>query len=166
MILSKKALAALSFASTLILPCAYAIDNGVYTIKSKYSAKFVEVASAQTNDGANVSQWANTNHDTQRWLITNIGGSNYSVINLNSGKALEVFDFSTADGGNVVQYEYANLASQHWQINDEGSGYYSFINDHSGKALDLYSTYMLLMATMERILASGATTAAMRSNGN
>ena len=139
MILSKKALAALSFASTLILPCAYAIDNGVYTIKSKYSAKFVEVASAQTNDGANVSQWANTNHDTQRWLITNIGGSNYSVINLNSGKALEVFDFSTADGGNVVQYEYANLASQHWQINDEGSGYYSFINDHSGKALDLYA---------------------------
>jgi len=95
MILSKKALAALSLATTLILPNAYAIDNGVYTIKSKYSAKFLEVASAQTNDGANVSQWADTNHDTQRWLITNIGGSNYSVINLNSGKALEVFDFST-----------------------------------------------------------------------
>lgn len=138
MILSKKALAALSLATTLILPSAYALDNGVYTIKSKYSAKFVEVESAQTNDGANVSQWANTNHDTQRWLITNIGGNNYSVINLNSGKALEVYEWSTADGGNVVQYEYAALASQHWQINDEGSGYYSFINDHSGKALDLY----------------------------
>jgi arabinan endo-1,5-alpha-L-arabinosidase len=66
MILSKNTVGVIGLAASLLLPSAYAIDNGVYTIKSKYSEKLVEVANAQTNDGANVSQWGNTNHDTQR----------------------------------------------------------------------------------------------------
>lgn len=117
---------------------AYAIDNGVYTIESKYSAKLIEVSNAQTSDGANVSQWSANQHDTQRWIITNVGGNNYSVINLNSGKAMEVYDWSTADGANVAQYEYSGVATQHWQINENGSGHVSFINANSGKALDLF----------------------------
>ena len=128
----------LSLAASPFFNNAFAIDNGVYTIKSKYSAKFVEVANASTADGANISQWANTNHDTQRWLITQVENNNYSVINLNSGKAMEVFEWSTNDGANVVQYDYSAGATQHWQINNEGNGYVSFINANSQKALDLY----------------------------
>lgn len=138
MIFSNKGIAAACIAVGFCANGAYAIDNGVYTIQSKYSAKLVEVTSAQSNDGANISQWAANQNNTQRWIITNVGGNNYSVINLNSGKAMEVYDWSTADGANVAQYEYSGVATQHWQINDNGSGYVSFINANSGKALDLF----------------------------
>lgn len=138
MIFSNKGIAAACIAVGFCANGAYAIDNGVYTIQSKYSAKLVEVSSAQSNDGANISQWAANQHNTQRWIITNVGGNNYSVINLNSGKAMEVYDWSTADGANVAQYEYSGVATQHWQINDNDSGYVSFINANSGKALDLF----------------------------
>ncbi|WP_404338696.1 family 43 glycosylhydrolase [Pseudoalteromonas mariniglutinosa] len=139
MTIANKTVTGLCIITGLYINYAFAIDNGVYTIKSKYSNKFVEVENAQTNDEANVSQWGLTQHDTQRWIITSVGGNDYSVINLHSGKALEVFDWSTADGANVVQYEYAEIATQHWQINKDGNGYVSFINTHSGKALDLYN---------------------------
>ena len=138
MIFSNKGIAAACIAVGFCANGAYAIDNGGYTIQSKYSAKLVEVSSAQSNDGANISQWAANQHNTQRWIITNVGGNNYSVINLNSGKAMEVYDWSTADGANVAQYEYSGVATQHWQINDNDSGYVSFINANSGKALDLF----------------------------
>lgn len=118
---------------------AYAIDNGVFTIKSKYSNKLVEVTSASQSDAANVAQWDTNGHNTQKWLITRVSGNDYSIINLNSGKALEVYARSNADGANVVQYEFNGGASQLWKINDVGNGYYSFINSYSGKAMDLYN---------------------------
>ena len=116
-----------------------AIENGVYTITSKVSSKLVEVAGAQTTDGANVAQWSSNGNNTQRWLITQVDGNYHSVINLNSGKALEVYELSTADGANVVQYEYNGGATQQWQINELSNGYVAFINRNSGKALDLYN---------------------------
>lgn len=115
-----------------------ALDNGVYTITSKYSGKLVEVASALQTDGANVQQWSANGHDTQRWLITSTGDGYYSVINLNSGKALEVAGASTADGANVAQYEYWSGAGQQWAISQQADGYYSFINRNSGLSLELY----------------------------
>ncbi|MBD3584796.1 family 43 glycosylhydrolase [Salinimonas sp. HHU 13199] len=116
---------------------AYAIDNGVYTINSRATGKPIEVGAAELTDGANIIQWANTNHDTQRWLITEQNNGYYSVINLNSGKALEVFEWSEANGGNVVQYEYIGGESQLWAIENTSDGYVRFINQNSNKALDL-----------------------------
>lgn len=119
--------------------CALAIDNGVYIIKSKHSGKVVETAGASSSDGANVSQWQENGHDTQRWLITDQGAGQYAAINLSSGKALEVSGFATEDGANVVQYEFNGGNGQLWQINELDNGYVSFINVNSQKALDLYS---------------------------
>lgn len=124
-------LALLAFSSA-----AYAIDNGTYTIQSKYSGKVVEVASGSVDDAANVAQWTSNGNPTQHWVITNISGDEYSVINANSGKAMEVYDFDTADGGNIVQYAYWGGDSQLWTITEEG-GFYSLINKNSGKAMDL-----------------------------
>lgn len=125
---------------TVLLSCAqlsWAIDDGIYTITSKYSGKVVEVESADTADGANVIQWSANGGATQQWEISNVGGDDYSVVNVNSGKAMEVYDFSTADGGNVTQWEYWGGEPQTWTITDEGDGFFSFINQHSGKSLDL-----------------------------
>lgn len=124
-------LALLAFSSA-----SYAIDNGTYTIQSKYSGKVVEVAAGSADDAANVAQWPSNGHPTQQWIITQISGDDYSIINANSGKAMEVYDFDTTDGGNIVQYAYWGGDPQLWTITDQG-GYYSLINKHSGKALDL-----------------------------
>lgn len=114
-----------------------AIENGTYTIVSKYSGKLVEVGNGDTSDGANINQWPGNGHPTQHWVITHISGDDYSVINAHSGRAMEVYGFDTADGANIAQWTYWGGASQIWTITDQGSGYYSFINKHSGKALDL-----------------------------
>ena len=117
---------------------AYALDNGVYTITSKVSGKYLETTSALTTDGANVAVWSSTGNDTQKWLVTNQGNDQYSLINLNSGKALEVYEYSTQNGGNVEQWEYSGGTTQLWTIKTNGN-YVSFINVNSGKALDLYN---------------------------
>ncbi|WP_281281901.1 RICIN domain-containing protein [Catenovulum sediminis] len=115
----------------------YAIDNGVYTITSNYSGKLVEVGSASTTDGANISQWPANGHDTQKWLVTATDDGYYSLVNLNSGKSMEVYNYDTNDGANVSQWEYWGGDSQKWEINDLGNNQYYLINKHSGKALDL-----------------------------
>lgn len=115
---------------------AYAIDNGIYSIQSKYSEKMVEVAAGSLEDAANVSQWYSNGHPTQQWQITQVSGEDYSVINVNSGKAMEVYGWDTTDGANVVQFDYWGGESQLWTI-AEVDGYYSLVNKFSGKALDL-----------------------------
>lgn len=115
------------------------ISNGVYTIQSKVSGKLVEVASADDSDGANVSQWSDNGHDTQRWIITQRDDNYYSIINLNSAKAMEVYNFGTADGDNVSQWQYWGSDAQKWDIQDRGNGYYVLVNKNSGKALDLWN---------------------------
>ena len=124
-------------AMVLSSPLALALNNGVYTITSKHSGKFLQTNSALAQDGANVDTWGPTYHDTQKWLITHRGNEQYSLINLNSGKALEIYQFSTQNGGNAVQWEYTGNATQLWTIKSHGN-YVSFINANSGKALDLY----------------------------
>lgn len=115
----------------------YAQANGVYTIQSKLSGKLVQVENASTTDGANIHQMTANGQANQRWTLTNLGGSDYSVINVNSGKAMEVYNFDTADGANVVQYEYWGGDSQIWTLTDRGNGFYSFVNKYTGKGLDL-----------------------------
>lgn len=132
-ILNYLTMGAVVFAS----PFALALDNGVYTVTSKYSNKLLQTTSANMKDGANVDTWGVTNHDTQKWIITNRGNEQYSLINLNSGKALEIYEFSTQDGGNADQWEYSGNATQLWTIKQHGN-YVSFVNVNSGKALDLY----------------------------
>ncbi|WP_185235282.1 RICIN domain-containing protein [Teredinibacter franksiae] len=118
-------------------PALWALDNGVYTIESKYSGKFVEIADLSTENSANVQQWSGSGHATQQWQITNISGDDYSLINVNSGKAMEVYNWDADDGANVVQYDYWGGESQLWTVTDQTDGYVSIINKFSGKALDL-----------------------------
>jgi arabinan endo-1,5-alpha-L-arabinosidase len=136
---SRKLICVITAVISLTHSLAHAIDNGVFTIESKYSNKFVEVTNALQSNAANIAQWYANGHNTQKWLITRVSADDYSIINLNSGKALEVYAKSTTDGANIVQYEFNGGASQLWKINDEGNGFYSFINRHSGKAMDLYN---------------------------
>ncbi|WP_275297438.1 RICIN domain-containing protein [Shewanella electrica] len=128
----------LALGSVLLTGAAQAdVANGVYTIQSKFSGKLVEVANADSSNGANVSQWPSNGHNTQRWLITKRDDGYYSVLNINSAKALEVYNNSSSDGANVDQWQYWGGNTQKWNISDQGNGYFLLINKNSGKALDL-----------------------------
>lgn len=119
---------------------SYAIDNGIYTITSRVSNQVVEVGSADTADAANINQWPLNGHATQQWLIQQVSGNDYAVINAHSGKAMEVYAFDNSDGANIVQYSYWGGDPQLWTITDLGNGYFSFINKFSGKSLDLLAS--------------------------
>ena len=132
-------------ACSLLVTCAclilsttvHAIENGTYTITSKYTGKLVEVGNADTADGANINQWPGNGHPTQQWVITHLSGNDYSVINAHSGRAMEVYNFDTSDGANISQWTYWGGNAQIWTITEQSGGYHALINKHSGKALDL-----------------------------
>ncbi|KUI99140.1 RICIN domain-containing protein [Vibrio sp. MEBiC08052] len=114
------------------------VRNGVYTIQSKVSGKFVEVANADKSNGANISQWPDNGHNTQRWLVTKRDDGYYSIINLNSAKAMEVYGAGKANGDNVSQWQYEGGDTQKWDIRDLNNNYHVLVNKNSGKALDLW----------------------------
>lgn len=128
---------AVSYCLLVLSASAFALENGTYTITSKFSGKLVEVGNADTSDGANINQWPANGHPTQQWVITHLSGDDYSVINAHSGRAMEVYGFDSADGANISQWNYWGGAAQVWTITEQGDGNYAFINKHSGKALDL-----------------------------
>ncbi|MCU4800729.1 RICIN domain-containing protein [Halobacteria archaeon HArc-gm2] len=113
------------------------IGEGTYRITSANSGKFLEVASADTSDGANVQQWGDTGHPCQEWDVTDNGDGTCTLTNAHSGKLLEVANADTSDGANVRQYSDTNHACQHWRIVDNGDGTYRLENAHSGKVADV-----------------------------
>lgn len=117
----------------------YALEDGIYVIKSKISDKPIEVADASLSEGANIQQWSDNNGSHQRWQISSVGEGIYSIVNANSGMAMEVYNFDTTDGANIVQWTYWAGETQHWYINDLGNGYSSIVNVYSDKSLDLYN---------------------------
>jgi len=113
------------------------ISDGRYRITSANSGKFLEVASADTSDGANVQQWGDTGHACQEWDVTDNGDGTYTLTNAHSGKLLEVANADTSDGANVRQWADTGHACQHWRFVDNGDGTYRLENAHSGKVADV-----------------------------
>ncbi|PRX20670.1 arabinan endo-1,5-alpha-L-arabinosidase [Orenia metallireducens] len=113
--------------------------KGFYKLQNRNSGKYLEVASADIADGANIQQWGDTGHATQEWMLYPIGGGYYRLQNRNSLKYLEVANADTADGANIQQWENTAHATQEWQLVNVGNGYYKLINRNSGKAIEVYN---------------------------
>lgn len=112
-------------------------SGGIYRINSRVSGKVLDVSGVSTNNGARIHQWDWANGDNQKWIVTNVGGSNYSIVAVHSNKALDVVDVSTADNAEIQQWDYNGGTNQQWRIEDVGSGYYQIVASHSNKALDV-----------------------------
>ncbi|WP_137290516.1 RICIN domain-containing protein [Natronorubrum halophilum] len=113
------------------------ISTGTYEIANVNSGQLLEVANAETTDGANVQQHSDTGHATQQWYVEETGDGEYLLENENSGLLLEVAGNSTEDGANVQQYADTGCACQRWYINDEGNGEYTLEAVHSGSLADV-----------------------------
>ena len=66
--------------------------SGVYEIRNVNSSKCMEVDDWSTLDGANVQQWTcnAANQANQRFIVTDLGNGEYSIVNEHSGKSLDV----------------------------------------------------------------------------
>jgi len=113
------------------------IDAGTYRITNVNSGKLLEVANAETADGANVRQYSDTGSRCQVWDVTENTDGTYTITNVNSGKLLEVANADTSDGANVRQYSDTGHPCQRWHIRDNGDGTYRLENANSGKVADV-----------------------------
>ncbi len=114
------------------------IVEGTYRVTNVNSGKFLEVANANTSDGANVQQYADTGHPCQEWTVSDNGDGTYTFTNAHSGKLLEVANANTSDGANVRQWGDTGHPCQDWSVVDNGDGTYRLEAAHSGKVADVY----------------------------
>lgn len=114
------------------------VPNGTYRVVARHSGKALDVFQHQTQDGANVIQWAYGGGPNQRWTVTHLGSNVYQIIGVQSGKALEVASTSTANGTNVDVRTYTGANNQRWTISATSGGYFRLTPVSSGgSALDV-----------------------------
>ena len=100
------------------------MPNGTYRVVARHSGKALDVFGHQTQDGADVIQWAYGGGNNQRWTLTHLGNNVYQIIGVESGKALAVASTSTANGTNVDIRTYTGAGNQRWTISATSGGYF------------------------------------------
>jgi len=113
------------------------LSGHVVHIISKNSDKCLDVAGADTNNGANVQQWDCHAGANQLWTLTEKGGGCYLIKANHSGRCLDVAGWGKSSGANVMQYDCHGGDNQLWSVIPQGGGYYLITSKHSGKCLDV-----------------------------
>lgn len=120
------------------------VERARFKIVNRHSGLCLDVASANTANGANVQQWTSNGTLAQIWEVSfNSDDSTYVITSALNGKALDVAEWSTVNGGNVLMWDNNNTANQRWYITSVDEEYSFLINKHSNKALDAaeWATY-------------------------
>ncbi len=98
-------------------------SGAVYTLKSEGNNKLLEVKNSSMDNGAIVDYWTDTKSDAQRWKVTAVGKSAYTLTNVASGKLLHIAGTPT-DTLKADQYDNTNNNDVRWNIKKAGNGYY------------------------------------------
>lgn len=113
----------------------------IYTIQSRDSGRFLDIANKANNSGANLQIWGTTAiepHTHRQWEVINIEDNYVRLKGVDSGKSLEVAGASKTNGANIQQWVYEGGAHQQWEILPTDSGYFRIKNRNSGKSLDVF----------------------------
>lgn len=89
--------------------------DGSYKIVNLHDSKCLEVASASTENGANVQVFTDNNTDAQRWYIIDKSNGKYALQSKIGDKVIDLPSGVTDEGTNV----------QMWQSNDSDAQKYS-----------------------------------------
>ena len=117
---------------------AAAISDGTYVITSALSNSLaLDVNAESRRDGANVQVWKANNGPAQRFRVTNLGGNQYSIVNVNSNKSLDIKGASQSAGANVLQWTWGNTINQKFYITPAAQGGYTIRAAHSNQVLDV-----------------------------
>lgn len=135
---------------------AQSIADGRYIITNFYSGLSLDVASASTDDGANVQQWGYGGGTWQQFDVAYQGDGYYSIRPAHSGMSLDVYGWSSEAGGEIRQWTWYGADNQLWSINDTGNGYYTIVSKLSGMALDVWEWSSSAGGDIRQYTLSGA----------
>ncbi len=100
------------------------IANGTYRIMNRNSGKALDATGNATANGTQIEQWTYGGGNNQRWVVTNLTGSQYKILGVQSGRALDVYNSGTANGTKIELWDYNAGNSQKWTFTGTDSGNY------------------------------------------
>lgn len=133
--------AALAVAAVvLIAPQAQAaVDTDTwYTIEARHSGLVMDIASASTEPGADLTQYTSTGGANQQFRFIDAGSGYYQIQARHSGLVLDVSGQSSANGADIIQWNDLDTTNQQWRLTENADGYHSIVSRSSGKALDVW----------------------------
>ncbi len=122
---------------THMLQSEIALPKGYYKIRAKYSGLVLDVAEANTNNGANIQQWHDIGTPNQQWLFEHIGQGKYLISARHSGKIMEVPGDYMNNTANVQQGEMRPYSNAYWLLEEAEPGYYYIRSLASGRCVDV-----------------------------
>ncbi|MEA5020603.1 MAG: RICIN domain-containing protein [Gordonibacter sp.] len=99
------------------------VTEGSYVVKSQVDGTVLDIASADTANGARVQLYASNNTFAQKFKIVSAGNWQYYFVNVHSSKYLDV---DTGTKTTLQQWERAQSTNQKWEFYPAGEGRASF----------------------------------------
>jgi hypothetical protein len=132
------------------------VSDGIYEALVQSTGQSLDVLSQNTATNSPVGQWAYNAGLNEQWLLTCLGGGQYSIIGRQSGRALSVLNASTTNGAIVVIEDYTGSANQRWQFNTASNGSFELANVNSGKVLEVSDNSAVAGAAIDQWSAASS----------
>jgi ricin-type beta-trefoil lectin protein len=111
------------------------VDDQLYTLTNRRSARCLDVAAGSGDNGAAIHQWDCHGGANQRWRLDQQADGSFLLVAEHSGKCLDVAAGSTADGAPVHQWDCHGGGNQRWWLFAAGNGRYQLASEHSDLCL-------------------------------
>ncbi|MFC8300801.1 ThuA domain-containing protein [Micromonospora orduensis] len=114
------------------------VAGKTWTLTAQHSGKLMDVSGVSTADGAQLTQWAATGGNNQKWQAVDAGGGAVYLKAVHSGKCAEVIGGSTAAGAFLQQATCNNSNQQKFTATaTTTAGIYTVRNVQSNLCLDV-----------------------------
>lgn len=124
------------------------VDNAAYyTIQSRGSGFYLDVAGAETADCTNVQIWEGNGTNAQKWRFIPVGtqtvpdGDYHIVTDLDDNMCLGIQDASLENEANAQISHSTEDSRQIFTVTYLEGGFYKVIHKFSGKSLDVYGSF-------------------------
>jgi hypothetical protein len=125
---------------------SYAADgafDGVYSIIASHSGKAVDTWEWGTTDGTNIAQYNYWGGDAQRFNITAVDGTWYTISPvISTSQAVEVANGSVNAGANIQTFNNWGHACQQWRFEEGVNGGYLIVNRNSNMCMSVADSSM------------------------
>ena len=114
------------------------VAGKTWTLTAQHSGKLMDVSGVSTADGAQITQWAATGGNNQKWQAVDAGSGAVYLKAVHSDKCVEVIGGSTAAGAFLQQATCNNGNQQKFTATATAtSGVYTVKNVQSGLCVDV-----------------------------
>jgi hypothetical protein len=131
------------------------LTNGTYQVINRNSGLGLDALNATITNGTPIDQYTYQSHSNQKWTLTSIGASEYTITGVQSGKLLDVKGASTANGALVQLYTSNGGSNQKWLITPTSGGYYMVQSVKSSKLMEVVASSLVNSALVDQWTNTG-----------